>query len=39
MLHDVSSDAHINSENDVILIACIFHDAIFDTHANSEISM
>ena len=39
MLHDISSDVHVNSENDVALIASISYDAIFDTHAYSEISM
>ena len=40
MLHDISSDVHENSENDVTsMIASISNDAISDTHANSEISM
>ena len=39
MLHDISFDAHVKSENDVRLIASISNDAIFDTHTNSEISM
>ena len=29
MLHDISSDIHVNSENDVTLIASISNDAIF----------
>ena len=36
MLHDISTDAHVNSENDVTLIASISNGAIFDKHANSE---
>ena len=35
----INSDLHVNSENDVTLIASISNDAISDTHANSEISM